>query len=190
MTRSNWATSPEASPTHTERARGRRLGGPQRVRGDLCLFDKMSLLNCLSASIPGRERVVSCEEVFELRFRLYHRPTTSWPFDPSDSGPSSARDVIRYRFTLEIQRSTTPRSAAVTTVDNGSDQYASHGASAPCTRQASQAVWRGSMHSRWGLASPVWPTRPLWSGLATHHLLLSQQGKNGHVRRGRTGRAP
>ena len=28
----------------------------------------MSKLNCLSASIPGRERVVSCEEVFELRF--------------------------------------------------------------------------------------------------------------------------
>ncbi len=29
---------------------------------------KTTLLNCLSASIPGRERVVSCEEVFELRF--------------------------------------------------------------------------------------------------------------------------
>jgi Flp pilus assembly CpaF family ATPase len=24
------------------------------------------MLNCLSASIPGHERVVSCEEVFEL----------------------------------------------------------------------------------------------------------------------------
>jgi pilus assembly protein CpaF len=29
---------------------------------------KTTMLNCLSASIPGRERVVSCEEVFELRF--------------------------------------------------------------------------------------------------------------------------
>ena len=29
---------------------------------------KTTLLNCLSASIPGSERVVSCEEVFELRF--------------------------------------------------------------------------------------------------------------------------
>ena len=29
---------------------------------------KTTLLNCLAASIPGRERVVSCEEVFELRF--------------------------------------------------------------------------------------------------------------------------
>ncbi len=28
---------------------------------------KTTMLNCLSASIPGRERVVSCEEVFELR---------------------------------------------------------------------------------------------------------------------------
>ncbi|MGH3358426.1 MAG: CpaF family protein [Nocardioidaceae bacterium] len=29
---------------------------------------KTTLLNCLAASIPGSERVVSCEEVFELRF--------------------------------------------------------------------------------------------------------------------------
>ena len=28
----------------------------------------MSLLNCLGSAIPGRERIVSCEEVFELRF--------------------------------------------------------------------------------------------------------------------------
>jgi pilus assembly protein CpaF len=26
----------------------------------------MSLLNCLCAAIPARERVVTCEEVFEL----------------------------------------------------------------------------------------------------------------------------
>ncbi len=29
---------------------------------------KTTLLNCLAAAIPGSERVVSCEEVFELRF--------------------------------------------------------------------------------------------------------------------------
>src|ERR1700761_5946298 len=29
---------------------------------------KTTLLNCLAAAIPGGERVVSCEEVFELRF--------------------------------------------------------------------------------------------------------------------------
>jgi pilus assembly protein CpaF len=28
---------------------------------------KTTLLNCLAAAIPGRERVISCEEVFELR---------------------------------------------------------------------------------------------------------------------------
>jgi pilus assembly protein CpaF len=33
----------------------------------------MSLLNCVCAAIPARERVVTCEEVFELRFR---RPTS------------------------------------------------------------------------------------------------------------------
>jgi pilus assembly protein CpaF len=29
---------------------------------------KTTLLNCLGSAIPGRERIVSCEEVFELRF--------------------------------------------------------------------------------------------------------------------------
>ncbi len=28
---------------------------------------QVSLLNCLCAAIPARERVVTCEEVFELR---------------------------------------------------------------------------------------------------------------------------
>ena len=31
---------------------------------------KKTLLNCLASSIPGRERVVTCEEVFELRLPL------------------------------------------------------------------------------------------------------------------------
>ena len=31
---------------------------------------KTTLLNCLAAAIPGSERVVSCEEVFELRIPL------------------------------------------------------------------------------------------------------------------------
>ncbi len=31
---------------------------------------KTTLLNCLAASVPGRERVVTCEEVFELRLPL------------------------------------------------------------------------------------------------------------------------
>ena len=31
---------------------------------------KTTLLNCLAASIPGRERVITCEEVFELRLPL------------------------------------------------------------------------------------------------------------------------
>jgi hypothetical protein len=33
----------------------------------VCLCAQMSLLNCLGAAIPARERVVTCEEVFELR---------------------------------------------------------------------------------------------------------------------------
>ena len=31
------------------------------------MLGKTTLLNCLGSSIPGRERVVSCEEVFELK---------------------------------------------------------------------------------------------------------------------------
>ena len=31
---------------------------------------KTTLLNCLGAAIPARERVVTCEEVFEIRLPL------------------------------------------------------------------------------------------------------------------------
>ena len=31
-------------------------------------FAKTTLVNCLAAAIPGGERVVTVEEVFELRF--------------------------------------------------------------------------------------------------------------------------
>ena len=37
---------------------------------DVCLVAHLSLLNCLCAAVPPRERVVSCEEVFELRLHL------------------------------------------------------------------------------------------------------------------------
>ncbi len=59
----------------------------------------MSLLNCLCAAIPARERVITCEEVFELpmliQLHMYTPPSTSaspstatgrdWP------SPASAR---------------------------------------------------------------------------------------------------
>ncbi len=32
----------------------------------VCLLAQMSLLNCLCTAIPARERMVTCEEVFEL----------------------------------------------------------------------------------------------------------------------------
>jgi len=41
-----------------------------RPRGDLCLLVYVKLLNCLGSAIPARERVVVCEEVFELALRL------------------------------------------------------------------------------------------------------------------------
>jgi hypothetical protein len=34
---------------------------------DICLAVRMSLLNCLCAAIPARERVITAEEVFQLR---------------------------------------------------------------------------------------------------------------------------
>src|SRR4051794_3329457 len=48
---------------------------------------KTTLLNCLCASIPARERVITCEEVFELRMsnqlhrfaRYGQRPDRSCP---------------------------------------------------------------------------------------------------------------
>lgn len=40
------------------------------TRCDLCLLAQLSLLNCLGNAIPARERVITCEEVFELRLSL------------------------------------------------------------------------------------------------------------------------
>ena len=34
---------------------------------------KTTMLNCLAAAIPGRERIISCEEVFELKL-----PAPDW----------------------------------------------------------------------------------------------------------------
>jgi Flp pilus assembly CpaF family ATPase len=45
----------------------------QHPRGPLsytCTFAQLFLLNCLAAAIPARERVVTCEEVFELHVPL------------------------------------------------------------------------------------------------------------------------
>lgn len=45
---------------------------------------KTTLLNCLAAAIPGRDRVVTCEEVFELAWvRKLHRrsPDVARGFD-------------------------------------------------------------------------------------------------------------
>jgi hypothetical protein len=47
-----------------------------------CLFAQMSLLNCLCAAIPAQERVITCEEVFEL--------SGSWPSVPTCSSAASA----------------------------------------------------------------------------------------------------
>jgi Flp pilus assembly CpaF family ATPase len=40
--------------------------------GHTCTSVQMSLLNCLCAAIPARERVITCEEVFELGPRPWH----------------------------------------------------------------------------------------------------------------------
>ncbi len=37
---------------------------------DLCTVAQPTLLNCLAAAVPPRQRVVSCEEVFELKIPL------------------------------------------------------------------------------------------------------------------------
>nr|WP_245620394.1 ATPase, T2SS/T4P/T4SS family [Cryptosporangium arvum] len=42
------------------------------TRSHLCNLAHFTLLNCLAGAIPARERVISCEEVFELQLR--HHP--------------------------------------------------------------------------------------------------------------------
>ena len=43
---------------------------PESRTGNTCLYVQVSLLNRLGSAIPARERVVVCEEVFELALRL------------------------------------------------------------------------------------------------------------------------
>ncbi len=40
------------------------------TRRDICLTVQVSLFNCLASAIPCRERVVTCQEVFEMRIPL------------------------------------------------------------------------------------------------------------------------
>jgi pilus assembly protein CpaF len=40
------------------------------TRRDMCLTEQVSFLNCLTAAIPSRERVVTREEVVELKVPL------------------------------------------------------------------------------------------------------------------------
>jgi pilus assembly protein CpaF len=39
---------------------------------------KTTLLNCLAAAVPSRERVVTCEEVFELAIPRFGRRPRRW----------------------------------------------------------------------------------------------------------------
>ncbi len=41
--------------------------GATPSKAHVCLSAQVSLLNCLVASVPARERVITCEEVFELQ---------------------------------------------------------------------------------------------------------------------------
>ena len=64
---------------------------------------KTTLLNCLAAAIPAGERVVSCEEVFELRFALArrggHADARPQPRGPGrdPTAPISSRRALRMR---------------------------------------------------------------------------------------------
>jgi pilus assembly protein CpaF len=66
---------------------------------------KTTLLNCLAASIPGGERVVSCEEVFELRF-----PHPDWvPMQTRQSGLEGTgeirlRDLVKEALRMRPSR--------------------------------------------------------------------------------------
>ena len=66
---------------------------------------KTTLLNCLAASIPGGERVVSCEEVFELRF-----PHPDWvPLQTRQSGLEGTgeirlRDLVKESLRMRPSR--------------------------------------------------------------------------------------
>lgn len=42
-----------------------------RLCDHLCRIAWVTLLNCLTAAVPARERVITCEEVFELRKTPY-----------------------------------------------------------------------------------------------------------------------
>ncbi|MBE7323795.1 CpaF family protein [Nocardioides sp. Y6] len=66
---------------------------------------KTTLLNCLSAAIPGGERVVSCEEVFELKF-----PHPDWvPMQTRQAGLEGTgeirlRDLVKESLRMRPSR--------------------------------------------------------------------------------------
>jgi pilus assembly protein CpaF len=73
---------------------------------------KTTLLNCLAAAIPGGDRVVSAEEVFELRF-----PHPDWvPMQTRQSGLEGTgeialRDLVRESLRMQAVQKTTLWSA-------------------------------------------------------------------------------
>lgn len=66
---------------------------------------KTTLLNCLLSAVPARERVITCEEVFELKVRLPDlvRMQTRQP-SLEGTGEVTLRDLVREALRMRPQR--------------------------------------------------------------------------------------
>jgi pilus assembly protein CpaF len=71
----------------------------------LCLAARPTLLNCLTAAVPARERVITCEEVFELKVPLPDvvRMQTRQP-SLEGTGEISLRHLVREALRMRPQR--------------------------------------------------------------------------------------
>ena len=70
---------------------------------------KTTLLNCLAGTIPGRERVVTCKEVFELAEAGLHQssgrrraPCAGRASDRATALPSQPAVIVRHNDVGEV----------------------------------------------------------------------------------------
>jgi pilus assembly protein CpaF len=113
---------------------------------------KTTMLNCLAAAIPGGDRVISCEEVFELpNTDIVHTceqlsiPDNPWTRPAKDSPSRASLRTARSWPSYAVG----PSSAATTTTTHLRPGRRSARASRPCSPRSRRTGLPSSSRGRW-----------------------------------------